>query len=456
MEFRLYYLIQLFAAAILILGVQIWVANISVGYAQAAVSNPPSQVCDPDDHEGHDHDAESEEDHDAEEAGHDDHEGHDHDADVEEDHDVEEADPDDHDHGAHAGEGLRITEEQRKRFGVEVRRAESGVLSGEILLPGEVVFNKDHVVHMVPRVPGIVREVAASVGENLKNGDLLAVIDSRELADAKSKYLAAKARSILAETKFQRESALREKQISSEQDYLDIEQALAEAKIELRSSEQQLHALGLSEDAVRMLDGEHGVAITRYEVRSPIDGIVTEKHISLGESLEGTADIFTLVDMSSVWINLTVYTKNLSAVRNGTEVQVLTEYGVQGHGEISMVTPFVEESTRTATARVVMDNSDGSWIPGTFVTGSIGVSAEGVTVVVPKDAVQSIDGESVVFVEEDGAFAPTPVETGRSDRTRVEIVAGLRPGVRYAARGAFELKATIITSTFDAHAGHGH
>jgi cobalt-zinc-cadmium efflux system membrane fusion protein len=309
---------------------------------------------------------------------------------------------------------------------------------------------------MVPRVPGIVRQVAASVGENLKKGDLLAVIDSRELADAKSKYLAAKARAVLADTKFQRESELRKKQISSEQDYLDFEQALAEAKIELRSTEQQLHALGLSEDAVRMLDGEHGEAITRYEVRSPIDGIVTEKHISLGESLEGTADIFTLVDMSSVWINLTVYTKNLSAVRNGTDVRILTEYGVQGRGEIFMVTPFVEESTRTATARVVMDNSDGSWIPGTFVTGSIGVSEEGARVVVPKDAVQSIDGESIVFVDEDGAFVPTQVETGRSDRNRVEIVAGLRPGVRYAAGGAFELKATIITSTFDAHAGHGH
>jgi cobalt-zinc-cadmium efflux system membrane fusion protein len=404
-----------------------------------------------DDHAGHDHSAHAEDD------GHDDHadEGH-------EDQGDERPDEDDHaghDHAAHGDEeeGLRLTPEQFKRFGIVVESADAGSLRNEVSLPGEIVFNEDRVVHMVPRVAGIAREVRKSVGENVEANEIVAVIESRELADAKSEYLAAKARLALAEKTFTREKALREKGVSSEQDFLEAEQALAEARIELRSAEQKLHALGLTENAVQALDTEHDEGITRYEIRSPIRGVVTEKHISLGESLEADADIFTVVDARSVWVNLTVYTKDLAAVRMGQDVVLKVDHsGAQARGEISMVTPFVEESTRSATARVVLDNSDGQWMPGTFATGFISISESDLSVVVPRQAVQNIEGRDVVFIEHEGEFEMTPVTTGRSDRDRIELVAGLEPGMRYVAEGAFQLKATVITSALGSHAGHGH
>jgi cobalt-zinc-cadmium efflux system membrane fusion protein len=338
-----------------------------------------------------------------------------------------------------------------------VQSAGPGSLRNEVSLPGEIVFNEDRVVHMVPRVAGIARKVLKSVGDSVAAGEILAVIESRELADAKSQYLAAKARGVLAEKTFTREKALRAKQVSSEQDYLEAEQALAEAHIELRSAEQKLHALGLAESAVEALDAEHDEAITRYEIRSPIAGVVTAKHISLGESLEADADIFTVVDTSSVWVNLTVYTKNLDAVRPHQEVTLRVDHsGVQARGEVTMVTAFVDEATRSATARVVLDNSDGRWMPGTFVTGFIAIDAKNLPVVVPRDAVQNIEGKAVVFVEHEGAFEMTPVVLGRSDRERIEVTAGLDAGTRYVSEGAYQLKATVITSNLDSHAGHGH
>jgi cobalt-zinc-cadmium efflux system membrane fusion protein len=310
---------------------------------------------------------------------------------------------------------------------------------------------------MVPRVAGIAREVFKSVGDTVKADQILAVIESRELADAKSEFLAARARSALAENTFAREKALREKQVSSEQDYLEAEQVLAEALIELRSAEQKLHALGLPESVVEALDAEHDGAITRYELRSPLDGAVTERHISLGESLEADADVFTVVDPRSVWVNLTVYTKNLGAVRVGQDVVLRLDHnGAQTRGKIAMVTPFVDESTRSATARVILDNSDGQWIPGTFVTGFISVSEENLPVVVPRQAIQHIEGRDVIFVEHEGGFEMTPVTTGRSDRNSVEVVAGLESGTPFVAEGAFQLKATVVTSTLGSHAGHGH
>ena len=121
-----------------------------------------------------------------------------------------------------------------------------------------------------------------------------------------------------------------------------------------------------------------------------------------------------------------------------------------------MVTPFVEAETRSATARVVLSNRDGRWIPGTFVTGFVRMSEEEIPVLVPRGAVQVVEGRTVVFREHDGAFEMEPVTIGRGDRNHVEILAGLEAGGSYVASGAFELKATVITSSLDAHAGHGH
>ncbi len=277
--------------------------------------------------------------------GGDEHVGHDHRAAVEPRGaaaDSRNAEPDTHtDEGAeqeeHAGGeedgGLRLTAEQRQRFGIAVRAAGPGSLRTEVRLPGEIVFNEDRVAHLTPRVAGIACDVFKSLGDCVAAGEVMAVIASRELADARSEYLAAKARSALAEKQFAREKALREKQVSSEQDYLAAEQALVETRIALRAAGQKLHALGLSIGEVAALDAGDGAAITRYEIRSPLAGVVTEKHISPGESLAADADIFTVADISNVWVNLAVNIKDIDAVRPGREVALRAEYsGAQARG----------------------------------------------------------------------------------------------------------------------------
>ncbi len=362
--------------------------------------------------------------------------------------------PDDH---ADEDEGLRLTPEQRERFGVVVRTAGPGALRDEVRLTGEIVFNEDRVVHMAPRVPGVVREVRVSMGDRVAAGDVMAVIESRELADAKAEYLAARSREVLAAKTFEREDALREKQVSSEQDHLQAGQALAEARIASRSAEQKLHALGLAEASVKGIADEHDETITRFEVIAPISGIVTEKHIALGENLATEADIFTVVDLGSVWANLTVYAKDLASVRKNRSLTLRADHdGTETTAEVSMVTPFVAQATRSATARVVLENADGAWLPGTFVTAFIGTSRDTVPVVVPRHAVQNIEGRDVVFVEHAGAFELAPVTVGRTDRTHVEIAAGLAAGTPYVAEGAFHLKATVVTRALGSHAGHGH
>lgn len=402
-----------------------------------------------DDHAGHDHGPEV-----AESPAEDSHAGHDHGAEP-----AGEENGDDHSGHDHAEEeaGIRLTPEQHKQFGIVVDVARPGALRKEVMLSGEVTFNEDRVVHLVPRVAGIVREVRKTVGDRVAEGESLVVLDSRELADAKSVYLAARARADLAQTLFTREQTLREQAVSSEQDYLEAQQAAAEARIVLRASELNLHALGYDETALESLNQEPHLALTRFEVRAPMTGTVTARHASLGESLEATSDIFTIADLDGVWVNLTVYAKDLAAVRPG-QVAVIraVDGGLVATGTVDRISPFIDPVTRSATARVGLANADGAWTPGAFVRGAVQLTTLDASVVVPNEAVQTLEGREVVFVEHEGAFEATPVTVGRADGERVEVISGLNPGARYVAAGAFNLKATVVTSSMDAHAGHGH
>ncbi len=202
---------------------------------------------------------------------------------------------------------------------------------------------------------------------------------------------------------------------------------------------------------------EVNVRLAWYPLLAPFDGIVIEKHLTLGEKPGDDSAVFTIVDLSSVWVDISVYQKDLPYVRKGQTVHISASGApLTAEGTVAFLAPLVDEKTRTALARVVLENPNGEWRPGLFVIATIALGAERGAVVVPKTAVQRLEAGPVVFVDTNEGLEPTPVSLGRSDATRVEILAGLTPGQRYVARGAFELKAKIITSGLGAHAGHGH
>ena len=198
-------------------------------------------------------------------------------------------------------------------------------------------------------------------------------------------------------------------------------------------------------------------SLAHYALRAPFDGTIIEKHITLGEKLSDDANAFTIADLSTVWIDFKVFQKDLASIKTGQRVTVMSDCDLpHARGRITYVAPTVSRDTRTALGRVVLPNTAGRWRPGLFVTVQVGVREDSAPVVIPKSAVQTIDGETVVFTETAHGIEPTAVALGRSDATNVEILAGLSPGDHYVAGGAFALKAEIITSGLDPHAGHGH
>jgi cobalt-zinc-cadmium efflux system membrane fusion protein len=283
----------------------------------------------------------------------------------------------------------------------------------------------------------------------------MAVIESRELADAKAAYLAADEREKLAQANFEREERLWRKKVTSEQEYLDARRALAEARIEKNSIEQQLHALGFSDAYLKKLPGHPDATYTRFEIRAPFAGTVTEKHLTLGENVNSDAEVFTIADLSTVWVDINVYQKDLAEIRKGQPVILEIGHGIpEVSGEIAWVGPLVGEATRTARARVVLPNPDGVLRPGLFVTARVATGSTKAGIVVPKSALQTFEERTVVFVQDEDGFEPRPVETGRQNVDQVEILSGLEAGQRYVAEGAFTLKAQLSKGAFGD--GHNH
>jgi len=164
----------------------------------------------------------------------------------------------------------------------------------------------------------------------------------------------------------------------------------------------------------------------------------------VGEAIKEDADIFAIADLSTVWVEVTIYAKDLNVVKVGQNVTVRSEgLGLKADGTLTYLGPLVGEQTRTAQGRVVVPNTSGQWRPGLFVTIEIVQEEVSVLVAVPVDALQTYRDWSVVFVQYGDLFEVRPLELGRNDGKWVEVLHGLLPGEKYVARNSFILKAEL-------------
>lgn len=349
---------------------------------------------------------------------------------------------------AHEQGIVKLSSDAAQKSGIEVALAEGGELEQTLTLPGQIVLNADKVAHIVPRVAGIVRRVDKYLGNNVQSGEVMAVLESRELAEANAAYLAVQQRMLLAEATLKSAEDLHTKKIMADLEFLAVRKAQVEATIEFKSAENKLHALGMSEEQVGELPN-HKAGLALYELRAPFAGTVVEKHCSLGEVLDGQKDAFELADLATVWVNVTVFTQHLPLIQVGQAVTVIAgRGGSESVAVIDYISPVIDEATRTAMARLTLPNPEGNWRPGLFVSARVRTSMIPAALLVPKAAVQTIQGESCVFVSTGGEFKARPVTVGRSDGNRIEITAGLKPGERFVSVNAFALKSELEKAGF--------
>lgn len=338
---------------------------------------------------------------------------------------------------------VQMSEQQRKHNGVETQVAGPMLLQSTMSLLGEIRVNADNTVHVVPRLNGLVERVLVNAGDKVKQGQVLAVISSQLLADQRSEALAAQKRFVLAKKNFEREKKLWEEKISAEQDYLSAQNALQEADITRQSAEQKLAALGTSSSSI-----SNGGSLTRLEIRSPINGTVTEKNVAMGQVLKEDATIFTLTNLDTVWVEAVIPAKELGQIKVGQKATIsATAFEASTSGKVSYVGSVVGDQTLSAMARLVVPNTKGMWYPGLPVNLVVQSAAVNTPVVVANEAIQSVNEVSSVFIKVGDQFELRPVELGRNNGKFTEILKGLRAGETYVSKNSFLMKAELGKSS---------
>ncbi len=326
---------------------------------------------------------------------------------------------------------IELTDAQIKAASISVDTASAANIKTALLLPGEIRTS-----HVVPRLAGVVESVSANLGQVVKKGQVLAAIASPTASEQRSELQTAQKRLALAKTTYEREKKLWEQKVSAEQDYLQAKQALSEAEVAVANANQKLSALGLSTSSMSGLN--------RIELRAPFNGIVIEKHLSLGEAVKEDAAVFTISDLTQVWAEINVPAKDLPSVRVGEKVTIkATAFDASATGTVAFVGALIGEQTRTAKARVVLENPKGAWRPGLFVNVEVVSEETAAPVTISADAVQNVGDKPVVFLKVNGGFITQPVKLGRSDGKRVEVLQGLKAGMPYASSGSFVVKSEL-------------
>lgn len=353
-----------------------------------------------------------------------------------------------HDHNE-ADEGLvRMTEAQiaENRIGVAV--AGPGVLTQTLTAPGIIAPDSDRIARIAARVVGTVAVLNRRLGDVVEKGEIVAELDSREVAEARSEHFAALSNLELQKTLFSREEALWSRRVSAEQQFLRARNTLREVELRVELAVQKLAALGLSAgDAAAPRDGvSPGEALQRYPLRSPIRGRVLERRVDPGAPVGGDGqekEIYVIADLSKVWADLSVPADELSQIHEGQAVRILMKDGAPAQGRIIFVSPVLGAETRAARVIAGFDNDPLRLRPGGHVTARIITGEVPVALRIPRDALQTVNSRPAVFVRTTDGFRLRPVSTGKDDGVDVAVTSGLSAGDVVASGNSFLLKAEL-------------
>ena len=275
----------------------------------------------------------------------------------------------------HEDEGghIELTAEQIEAAGIQLHQVGPAVIREALPLYGVIAPNAERMRDVAARFPGVIRSVAKKIGDPVREGEELAIVEANE-------------------------------------------------------------------------------SLETYAIAAPLAGVVTARNANPGEQT-GDKTLFTVADLSTVWVELSLFPRDVVKVRVGQDVRVKSpDTGLAAVGKVVYVAPFGQAANQTITARVLLDNPDRRWAPGLYVTAEVTLAETAVPLAIRNEAVQTLEERSVVFVQGEEGFEPRAVSLGRSDGEFSEVLAGLQSGDTYAAANSFILKAELGKGS----AEHGH
>ena len=279
----------------------------------------------------------------------------------------------------HSGEkghdeaGIKLSEEQIRATGIQLMQAGPAQIRETLALYGVIAPNAERTREVAARFPGVIRSVEKKIGDNVRQGETLATVESNE-------------------------------------------------------------------------------SLQTYPVVAPQLGVVTARNANPGDQTSDKT-LFTVADLSTVWVEMSLFPRDVAKVRVGQGVHVKSsDAGLAAKGKVVYVAPFGQAANQTLTARVLLNNPERRWAPGLNVTAEVTLAETAAPLAIRSEAVQTLEGRSVAFVQGKEGFEPREITLGRSDGEFAEVLSGLKAGDTYAAANSFILKAELGKGS----AEHGH
>lgn len=338
---------------------------------------------------------------------------------------------------------LKLSADEIKQAGIAVVTLQGQEIHQTLTMTATIQPNRDRLAKIAPRVSGKVAKVMVSLGDRVRVGQALALIDSMEIGEASLAYLQAKSVAALSRSSFERADELNAEQIIAKKEFLAARSERDRAEVELQAAADRLRLLGLQPSA--LMDGK---SISTYVLSAPFQGIVIEKDVVLGELAAPETSMFTIADLSKVWIEATIFEKDLAQIRTGSQARVtVSAYPDKVfEGRLTYIGSSLDKNTHAAKGRIEIPNADLRLMPEMFATVQIDTERNRESLIVPNAAVLLVNGQPSVFVQEKSGFELRTVELGDRLGGRVVLEGGVSEGEQLVVSGAYALKARMLKS----------
>jgi cobalt-zinc-cadmium efflux system membrane fusion protein len=334
---------------------------------------------------------------------------------------------------------LHLDAAQLGHIKIEELSTHSG--GGTIVATGTVEFDADRIARILAPVAGQVQDLRLNVGDDVRRGDTLFVLSSREVAAAIAEHLASEKDLDLAEKTFAMTKDLFEHDAASRIAMQQSENDVAKSRAKVAQTAEVLRVLGFDEGAV----ANSSALPSHVPIRAPLSGIVTERTITSGQFV-GTEStpLMTIADLSSVWVQADVFERDLHSIAAGQKADVTTAAYPDDHfsAQVARVGTVVDAQTRTAKIRFVTANPGLRLKPGMFTTATLQIPGVDTALTAPAKAVFVEDGRSFMYVQTGaGEFERREVEVVAAGANRVHVMRGIAVGDRIVSEGVLLLRA---------------
>lgn len=343
---------------------------------------------------------------------------------------------------------LTLTSEEAERAGVKVETVKAQAMGETVVVTATIYPDQDRLVRVSPRIEGRILSAPAKLGDKVRTGQILATLDSVEVGETHAAWTQAQAELRIAEADFKRAESLNAEEIIPRKDFLRAQADRDKAAAGLRAAADRLRLLGGA-------PGATGISVSGFAVIAPFAGTVIEKKVTLGEQATPSEPMFTVADLSRVWIQAALPEAALAKVRVGANAKVTVPAypGETFTGKVGHIGAMLDKETRTVAARIEVPNADGRLKPEMFATATIeAVGEKREAISLPDAAIVLLDGKPSIFVFEQGAYEAREVEPGERIGGRTVLKSGVKAGDEVVTAGAYALKARKLKSQL----GHGH